>query len=128
MNRTWTGCGLISLAVITSGCSNQEPPHSALTEAQSAVSAAEARGAQQVPQASLYLKMAKDEITEAEKLMEEKEYEAASVALERAEMDAKLAESLATEEEAKSKAQEQLERVNSLRQTNARLSTSATSA
>lgn len=125
MNKNWIGGGFISCAVIFCGCTNQEPPHSALTAAESAVSAAEARGAQQVPQASLHLKMAKDSIAQAEELIKEDEFDAAHVALQRAEMDAKLAESLATEEEAKGKAREQMERVNTLQQSNAQRSTSA---
>lgn len=110
------GLALTALAITTSGCSSQTAPHSALTEAQSAVSAAEAKGAQQVPQASLHLKMAKDSINEAQRLMSDKEYEAAKVVLERAQIDAELAESLAKEKEAKQKAQEQLNRVKSLQQ------------
>ncbi len=122
MNQKWThSLGLAMCAALAAACSNQEAPHTALTEAQSEVSAAEARGAQGVPQASLHLKMAKDAIVEAEQFMEEGKHKEAKAALERAQLDAKLAKSLATEDQIKEEAQEQIDRVKSLEQANARL-------
>lgn len=122
MKKKWNGpLGLAMCTALAVGCSNQKAPHTALTEAQSEVSAAEARGAQEVPQASLHLKMAKDAIAEAKQLMEEGQHEEAKAALERANIDAKLAKSLATEEQIKDEAQEQIDRVKSLEQANARM-------
>ncbi len=121
MNGTMmAGTGLV-LCTTLAACSSNKPPNTELTAAQSAVSAAEARGAQEVPQASLHLKMAKDAIGEAEEFMKNKDYEKAKAALERAHIDAQLAKSLATEEQIKEEAQEQIERVKSLEQTNARM-------
>lgn len=127
MNRQLAyGLALSSIMISIAGCAQTPPPHTALTEAQSRVAAAEAQGAQQVPQASLHLKMAKDSIEEARMLMNEDRNERAAVVLERARMDAELAASLATEEAMKKKANEELERVKSLQQTNnARVAASA---
>jgi hypothetical protein len=94
------------------------PPHAALTETQSTVAAAEAKGAQQVPEASLYLKMAKDGVQSAQGLMNEDKNRRAAAVLQRARLDAELAASLATEDQAKQQAQQQLDRVKSLEQTN----------
>jgi hypothetical protein len=122
MNKNWIGmAGFAMCTALAVGCSSQQAPHTALTEAQSEVSAAEARGAQDVPQASLHLKMAKDAIAEAETLMKDGENEKARAALERAHVDAKLAKSLATENQIKEQAQEQIDRVKSLEQANAQL-------
>lgn len=112
------GSALTAIMILSTGCAKTEPPHTALSKAQSAVSAAEAKGAQKVPDASLYLKMAKDGIDQAEALMNEDEHERAAAVLERARVDAELAISLATEEDMKNKAQEQMNRAKSLQQSN----------
>lgn len=119
MNQLTTGSStLLALTVLMSGCASTPEPHTALAEAQSEVSVAEATGAQEVPEASLHLKMAKDAIAEAERLMQENKNDEATAALNRAQLDAELAASLAQEEEMRTKAQEQLDRVKSLDQTN----------
>ena len=126
MNRYLVGGSVVAgITILMSGCAQTPPPHTALTNAQSTVAAAEAKGAQQVPEASLYLKMAKDSIAAAQVLMNEAKNKRAAGVLERARIDAELAASLATEDVMKRKAQEELERVKSLQQTNnARLSES----
>ena len=118
MNRLLHGAALAVIMSLMSGCAQTPPPHTALTKAQSTVAAAEAKGAQQVPEASLYLKMAKDGIESAQVLMAEDKNKRAAAVLDRARLDAELSASLATEEQAKKQAQEQLERVKSLQQTN----------
>jgi len=107
-----------TLALLSNGCASTPEPTTALSQAQSEVSVAEATGAQEVPEASLHLKMAKDGVAQAQRLMQEQKYSEASEVLKRAQLDAELATSLAHEEEAKAKAQEQVERVKSLEQTN----------
>jgi len=104
--------------ISTVGCAQTPPPHSALTDAQARVSAAEAKGAQQVPTASLYLKMAQDGIETARALMAEDKNKRAAMVLQRAQKDAELAASLANEDLMKRKANEQIEHVKSLQQTN----------
>ena len=119
MNQLTIGSSaLLTLTLIMSGCASTPEPHTALAEAQAEVSVAEATGAQEVPEASLHLKMAKDAITEAERLMQENKNAQATAVLSRAQLDAELAASLAQEQDMKTKAQEQLDRVKSLEQTN----------
>ena len=112
------GAALAVIMISMSGCAQTPPPHTALAKAQSTVAAAEAKGAQQVPEASLYLKMAKDGVQAAQVLMAEDKNQRASAVLQRARLDAELAASLATEEQMKAKTQEQLDRDKSLEQTN----------
>jgi hypothetical protein len=76
-----------------------------LTSAEAAVRAAEVGGASDNPQAALHLKYARDQIAEAQKLIEDDENEAAAALLQRAEVDAELALSLARVEEARKEAQ-----------------------
>jgi hypothetical protein len=75
-----------------------------LTTAQSAVRAAEVGGAADNPQAALHLKYARDQIAEAQKLIEDDENEAAAALLARAEIDAELGLALARVEEARAEA------------------------
>src|SRR5690606_26225336 len=109
-------CALLTLATLTTACTQSPEPRTALTETQSEVSVAEATGAQKVPEASLHLKMAKDGVAQAQRLMNEKKYDEARAVHHRAQLDAKLATSLTREQEAKVKAQEQSDRLKSLNQ------------
>lgn len=115
MKNTKSGA-LLAAMFLLGACASTGTPHGELSSAKSAISAAEAKGAQDVPQASLYLKMARDGVNRAETLIEEDKFRDAVRVLDRAELDAELAASLAEEEEVKVKAHEQLDRVKSLRQ------------
>ncbi len=107
--------------VLLAGCGGAVAPQAELTDAKSAVSAAQAKGAKEVPKASLYLKMARDAIDTAEQLMEEEDYEQAKLVLTRAQKDAELALAVTKEAEMKEKAEKELERVKSLKEANATL-------
>lgn len=82
------------------------PPASvaSLASAQGSVRAAQEVGAEEVPRAALHLKYAKDQIADAERLLEEDENDEAQVVLTMAESDAEvaleLAKQAAAEEEA----------------------------
>lgn len=115
-----SGVTLISGSLLA-GCGGAVAPQAQLTDAKSAVSAAQARGAKEVPQASLYLKMARDAVATAEELIKQEEYEQAEMVLERAMKDAKLASTLTDEAEMKKKAEEELKRLESLKNANAQL-------
>jgi hypothetical protein len=110
-----------ALALLSFGCAGATAPQAEHTDAKTAISAAEAEGAQDVPQASLYLKMARDGVADAEALMAEKKYEDAQPVLERARMDAELASSLTRQAEIKDEAEAEIERVKSLQESNNRL-------
>jgi hypothetical protein len=95
-------------------CGGAQPPQAQMTAAQSSIRAAEVGGAEDVPKGKLHLKYARDQVTEAEKLIAEKEYEAADRVLQRAEADAKYALALAQHNEARLESQEMLEQIDEL--------------
>jgi len=98
--------GLVcATALAAMACGKAAVPQEKLTAAQAAVRAAEVGGAADNPQAALHLKYARDQIAEAQRLIEEGENEDAAGQLQRAEVDAELALALAQVEEAKAEAQ-----------------------
>ena len=106
---------VVGLALF-SGCASAPPLR---TEAStSEISAAEEAGAAKVPQASLHLQMAKEELELAKKLSAKGEKEKAASMLLRAEADAELAVALSRGDAEKSEARAAIERVHQLRQDN----------
>ena len=99
-----------------SGCASAPPLR---TEAStSEISAAEEAGAAKVPQASLHLQMAKEELELAKGLSAKGEKKRATSMLLRAEADAELAVALSRGDAEKSEARAAIERVHQLRQDN----------
>jgi hypothetical protein len=84
----------------------------------SGIRAAEEAGAAKVPQASLHLQLAKEELELAKGLAVKGEKEEAASMLSRAEADAELAVVLSHEDAEKSKAMEAVERVRQFQQEN----------
>jgi pyridoxal biosynthesis lyase PdxS len=85
------------------GCSHAPAPTEQVASSLAAVRAAEEAGAANIPEAELHMKLAREQIASAEKLMaDEQNAKACDKAL-RAKNDAELALSLAHEHEAKSK-------------------------
>jgi hypothetical protein len=103
-------------AAIVMGCANAPPLR---TEAStSGIRAAEEAGAAKVPQASLHLQLAKEELELAKGLAAKGKKEEAASMLLRAEADAELAVVLSHEDKEKSEAKAAMERVRQLRQEN----------
>jgi len=101
---------------IVAGCANAPPLR---TEAStSGIRAAEEAGAAKVPQASLHLQLAKEELELAKGLAAKGEKEQAASMLLRAEADAELAVVLSREDAERSEAQAAVARVRQLRQDN----------
>jgi hypothetical protein len=101
---------------IVAGCAANVPLR---TEAStSGIRAAEEAGAAKVPQASLHLQLAKEELELAKGLAAKGEKEQAASMLLRAEADAELAVVLSRGDAEKSEAQAAVERVRQLRQDN----------
>lgn len=92
----------LSVALVA-GCASV--PRSQLTDTQAAITAAEALGAQQEPEASLHLKLAREQLDEAQEFIDEGENNRAATVLERAELDAELAMALARKAEVYNEAQ-----------------------
>lgn len=106
---------IMAIAIVV-GCAANIPLR---TEAStSGISAAEEAGAAKVPQASLHLQMAKEELELAKKLSAKGEKKEAASMLLRAEADAELAVALSHEDSEKSEARAAMERVRQLRQDN----------
>lgn len=105
--------GLLLVSAV--GCGGPEYPPADPTQSKTAISAAEAVGAQSVPQAALHLKMAKDQLSTAEALIADGENDEAFLVLQRATVDAELALALAREESVKGEANEALKKVEKLK-------------
>jgi hypothetical protein len=106
---------LASAAAFAAGCASAPLKTEAST---SGIRAAEEVGAADVPQASLHLQLAKEELGHAKDLAANDEKEKADSMLMRAEADAELAVALSREETEKAEARAEVDRVRQLRQDN----------
>jgi len=105
----------VAVAAIIAGCSTAPLRTEAST---SGIRAAEEVGAAEIPQASLHLQLAKEELELAKGLAAKGEKKKAASMLLRAEADAELAVALSRGDAEKSEAQSAVERVRQLRQDN----------
>jgi Domain of unknown function (DUF4398) len=105
-----------TFAALVVSCASTAIPAQKLTDSKASLRAAEAVGAEIDPQAALHLKMARDEIREAELLIKEDENERAELVLERAEADAQLAMALAQERQMKAEAETAKRKVEELKE------------
>ncbi|MCA9626325.1 MAG: DUF4398 domain-containing protein [Myxococcales bacterium] len=99
-------------------CAGSQPPTNDLTQAKATIRAAEEVGADGAPSASVYLKLARDGASRAERLMEDDENETARMVLARAEMDAQVALELARTANERGEAQEAWKKVEELKEDN----------
>lgn len=108
---------LVAMACALSSCGGGYPePRDQLTASESALRAAEVAGAQNTPQSALHLKRARERIELGKGLILEGENERAEWILRRAQADADLALSLATEEEQRKKAADAKEELEQLQE------------
>ena len=105
---------LAAIAIIA-GCAHSRLNTEATT---SGIRAAEEVGASTVPQAALYLQMAREELDLAKELAAKDEGEQAASMLTRAEVDAQLAVTLSHGDAQRQEAEEAMMRVQQLRQDN----------
>ena len=106
---------VVAATTIVAGCANVPLRTEAST---SRISTAEEAGAAKVPQASLHLQLAREELETAKRLAARGEKEQADSMLLRAEADAELAVVLSHEDAEKSEAMAAVARVSQLRQDN----------
>ena len=106
----------VMLAVLITGCGSNEPINKEAST--SAIRAAEESGASNVPNASLYLQLAKEELEFAQKLAANDEKEKAESMLLRAQADGELAVALSRSDADKKEAIQSVERVRQLREDN----------
>jgi hypothetical protein len=95
---------LLGLAALVGACSSTQtlPPNYA--PAQAAISAADAVGAKNDPRAALHLKMARDQLVEAQALVQKGKSDEASYALDCSRADAELALMVTRETQARTEA------------------------
>lgn len=101
--------------VVLTACGGAAVPQEALTAAKASVSGAEVAGAAAEPKAALHLKLAKEQITKAEALIQDGDNEEAAVQVDRAQADADLSMALAKEAKAKQDATETKEQLDRLK-------------
>lgn len=113
------GISLLAVAIaatgIVAGCANAPLRTETST---SNIRAAEEAGAAKVPQASLHLQLAKEELESAKSLSAKGKKEEAESMLKRAEADAELAITLSHKDTEKAEAREAVERAHQLRKDN----------
>jgi hypothetical protein len=105
----------VAVIAISAGCANTPLRTEAST---SGIRAAEEAGAAKVPQASLHLQLAREELVQAKDLSAKGEKDKAASMLLRAEADAELALVLSREDAEKTEANAAVERVRQLRRDN----------
>ena len=106
---------LLLSSALTTACGGAVAPTQRVTSSQSAIRGAEEVGAPNNPQAQLHLKLAKEQLAQAQKLMEDDENEEAEIVLMRAEADAELAIALAKESAMQAEAAKSREAVERLK-------------
>ena len=95
----------VLIVVVAGACATAVTlPSDRLASSEAAIKTAGALGATDVPQASLYLRMAEDEMTDAKSLADQGNAERAELYLNRARADADLAVAIVREARAKSAA------------------------
>jgi hypothetical protein len=115
MNFTLLRCtAAVFGAVALAGCGGAAVPHAELADAKAAISAADATGARQVPEASLHVEMARDEADRAAGLIADGENEKARDAAQRASADAELATAITNEAKSRNQANAAVQRVEKL--------------
>jgi len=112
------GTLLLLVAAATGACGSSSAQAPSATDAHSAISAAEAVGAQREPQAALHLKLAKDQTAQAEAKIRNGDNHEARLLLDQAKVDAELALVLTREATARAQAQTELSKVRQLEQMN----------
>lgn len=107
---------LLLAAGLLAGCGGAAVPHAQAAESRASLRAAEELGANDVPKGALYLKHARDQIDESERLLKQGDNEKAAMVLRRAEADAELALAHAKAESARQQAAEAQGRIRELEQ------------
>src|SRR5687768_11044422 len=102
-------------ALLLAGCGAAAIPAEKLTSAKASIRGAQEVGAEQHPKASLHLKMARDQLARAERLIAEDENEEAALALNQADADAELALALTREHRERMQAAQAKARIEELR-------------
>jgi hypothetical protein len=112
---TFPAAALLAVSALVGCATTTEVPNERMTQTQASVRGAEEVGAQRVAPAALHLQYARDQIRQAQALIDDGEFERASYTLDRARADAELAISLAKEQPLRIEAERALRQVQSMR-------------
>ena len=107
---------LVTFSVVA--CGGSSLPPAKVADTQSSITAASAVGADQHPQAALHLKMARDQLKQAQGLIDDGKDDQAKLVLERADADAQVALMLTREAEASANVKKTQAEVNGLQNGN----------
>lgn len=102
-------------AFALSACASTQVPQQLTIDTAASIKSAENLSAEQIPEASLHLELARRGYAEANKLIDEGKKQEAHWALERAQADAELAVELAKAGDKRDEAQRELKRVRDLK-------------
>lgn len=111
----WTISMMAGLASVLVACGGASIPASTVSETEASLKAAERMGAEENPEASLYLTYAREQVQRATELADEGEEGRAIMMLERAQADAEVAMSLTREADVRRQVQQTMERIDALR-------------
>ncbi len=102
-------------ALCLAACATSAMPQERLIASQSSIRAAEEVGAEKVPAAALHLQLAREQIEQAKKFMQQGANERADLVLQRASSDAELALALAREAPLRAQAQQAIDKLQALK-------------
>jgi hypothetical protein len=112
MNRT--GLGVVLIALGAGACASTPAPYERVASSEAAIRAAREVGSEQVPQASLHLKLAEESVQKAKAQIRDGDNNAAAFTLLRAQADAELALALARENKTRADAQLVIEKARAI--------------
>ena len=107
--------GALLAALLLAACGGAAVPAEKLTSAKAAIRGAQEIGAEGNPQAALHLKLARDQVARAERLIKNDDNEEAALTLNQAQADADLALALTREEKLQAQAEQAKARIEELR-------------
>ena len=116
MTTTRRAGWLVIAGLGIAGCGAAPIPAERLASAEAGIRGATEVGAENVPEAALHLKMARDQVAQAKALDKDGDYDRAASVLSRAEADAELALAMTRETTARAEASEVLAQVQALKQ------------
>lgn len=115
MRLNLKGSMIVLLVTACAGCADMPPPQARMASSEAAIRGAREVGAESVPSASLYLRLAEEQLAKAKAMMAAGDNEGADITLQRAKADAELALSLTRETTASVEAAQLVERIQQIR-------------
>jgi hypothetical protein len=107
---------MVAGCLALSACGGAAVPRDQLTQAEAAVKGAEVGGANEEPKAALHLKLAREELTKAQNMINDGENEDAARMVARAQADADLALALAKQAAARKDTAEAKEQIDQIKE------------